>query len=113
VPKPVIAFFATLRKILRKAEDRRPPVQHSDVGVAHEGQWKLRVAVEEDPLDGGFIAEIVDVPGAVAQGETRDEAIANVFDAFKGILEVRLERACNAEIRPDDPERGVVYTFAL
>ena len=41
--------------------------------------------------DGVWIAECPSIPGCVSQGDTRDEAIANVQDAIKVCLEVRAE----------------------
>ena len=38
----------------------------------------------------GSIASIPEVPGAHSQGRTREEARANVIDALRGILELRL-----------------------
>ena len=49
------------------------------------------VTIERDE-DGIFVAECPSIPGCVSQGETREEAIANVQDAIRGCLEVRAER---------------------
>ena len=39
--------------------------------------------------DGWIVASIAEVPGANSQGQTREEARANVIDALRGILELR------------------------
>jgi predicted RNase H-like HicB family nuclease len=44
----------------------------------------------EEGEDGWVIASIPEVPGANSQGRTRDEARANVIDALRGVLELRL-----------------------
>jgi predicted RNase H-like HicB family nuclease len=50
----------------------------------------LRVTiVYEEGEDGWIVASIPEVPGALSQGRTRDEARANVIDALRGILELR------------------------
>ncbi len=49
------------------------------------------VTIERDE-DGIFVAECPSIPGCVSQGETREEAIANVQDAIRQCLEVRAER---------------------
>lgn len=41
----------------------------------------LRVRVEADQLDGGFVAEAIDFPGVMSQGETEAEAVASLIDA--------------------------------
>jgi len=42
--------------------------------------------------DGAWVAECPSIPGCVSQGQTRDEAIANVREAIAACLEVRSER---------------------
>ena len=37
--------------------------------------------------EGGFVASVPDLPGVWTQGETRDEALANVREAIVGYLE--------------------------
>jgi predicted RNase H-like HicB family nuclease len=45
--------------------------------------------VYEQGEDGWIVASIPKVPGAHSQGQTREEARANVIDALRGILELR------------------------
>jgi predicted RNase H-like HicB family nuclease len=45
--------------------------------------------VYEQGDDGWIVASVPEVPGALSQGHTRDEARANVIDALRGILELR------------------------
>lgn len=47
---------------------------------------KYRILIEQDE-DGFFIAECPSLPGCISQGETREEAIANIQDAIKGYIE--------------------------
>ncbi|HYB74808.1 MAG TPA: type II toxin-antitoxin system HicB family antitoxin [Candidatus Sulfotelmatobacter sp.] len=49
---------------------------------------KFLVQVEPDE-DGGFVVECPALPGCVSQGETVDEALANIREAIQGILAVR------------------------
>lgn len=44
------------------------------------------------PSGGSFLANIADVPGCVARGATREEAVANVRRAFRDYLELLRER---------------------
>ena len=44
------------------------------------------VLIYRDPEDGGWIAEVPSLPGCVSQGETKDEAIANIEDAIEAWL---------------------------
>lgn len=45
--------------------------------------------VFEDGGDGWIVASIPEVPGALSQGRTREEARENVLDALHGILALR------------------------
>ena len=47
---------------------------------------KFRVLIEEDE-DGQFVATCPTLPGCVSQGQSRDEARANISDAISGYLE--------------------------
>jgi len=47
---------------------------------------KYRVLIEQDE-DGVFVVECPALPGCVSQGNTREEALANIQDAIKGYLE--------------------------
>ena len=42
--------------------------------------------------DGVWIAECPSIPGCVSQGETREQALANIQEAIALCLEVRAER---------------------
>ncbi len=46
-------------------------------------------AVYEEAAEGGYIAYVVDFPGANTQGETLEEAKANLMDAVTLLFECR------------------------
>lgn len=50
-------------------------------------------AVFEEAPEGGYTAFVEELPGAISQGETLDEARENLKDAILTILEVNRERA--------------------
>ena len=52
---------------------------------------KFLTTLERDE-DGIWIAECPSIPGCVSQGDTREEALANIREAIAGCLEVRAER---------------------
>jgi predicted RNase H-like HicB family nuclease len=47
---------------------------------------KLTVILREEP-EGGYSAQCIELPGAISQGETRKQAIANIREAIEGYLE--------------------------
>ncbi|MXY81962.1 MAG: type II toxin-antitoxin system HicB family antitoxin, partial [Gemmatimonadetes bacterium] len=49
------------------------------------------ITVERDE-DGVWITECPSIPGCVSQGQTKEEAVANIREAIQLCLEVRAER---------------------
>ena len=45
------------------------------------------LAVFQPEADGGFSASIAQLPGVHSQGDTLEEALANVTDALEGVIE--------------------------
>lgn len=45
------------------------------------------VQLERDELDGGWVAECLEVPGCMSEGETQDEALRNLVDAMSEVTE--------------------------
>ena len=41
--------------------------------------------------DGTYFARIVEYPGCMTEGDTREEALANLDDAMRGWIEVKME----------------------
>jgi predicted RNase H-like HicB family nuclease len=42
--------------------------------------------------EGGYSAQYVELPGAISQGDTRKEALANIKEAIEGYLEAFPEK---------------------
>lgn len=53
---------------------------------------KLTVIFTRDEEDGGYVAECPAIPGCVSEGDTVEEALANIREAIEGCLEVRAEQ---------------------
>ena len=51
---------------------------------------KMTVTLDRDE-DGVWIAECPAIPGCISQGETKEEAVANIQEAIALCLEVRAE----------------------
>jgi len=71
--------------------------------------WTLTVRVREDTLDGGWIAECLDLPGCLSQGDTREEALDNLSDAIGGIISLRMEQ----QATPSDSDESEVFKVAV
>ena len=48
---------------------------------------EYKVVLEPDPEDGGFVVHCPALPGCYSQGETREEALANIREAIEAYLE--------------------------
>lgn len=53
---------------------------------------RFTVVLERQP-EGGYTVQCIELPGAVSQGDTKREALANIQEAIHLILEVRREEA--------------------
>ena len=47
---------------------------------------RLTIAYEEPDEKGWIVARVIEVPGAISQGRTREEARDNVIDALRLML---------------------------
>ncbi len=60
--------------------------------VMKGGQLSLTIVLRSD-IEGGFIAERLEIPGCLSEGNSEDEATANIRDAVDACLSVMLEDA--------------------
>ena len=59
------------------------PVPHDAAPPPAAPAGSLRqVVITPDHEDGGFVAEVPSLPGCISQGETIEEALANIRDAM-------------------------------
>lgn len=47
---------------------------------------QLSIVIRPDPEDSGYVAECLEIPGCLSQGETIEEALANIKEAAEGCL---------------------------
>lgn len=95
LPSSVANVFRLIRKALRKFESERrvePP--------RYAARFEITALVTEDDLDGGWVAECLDLPGCVSQGDTEEEALENLTDAIGGVISARV----NMQLREKLPE---------
>jgi predicted RNase H-like HicB family nuclease len=62
---------------------------------------QMTIAYEEPDEKGWIVARIVEVPGALSQGRTRDEARENVIDALRLMLSPDADDAAAAAGRSE------------
>ena len=68
---------------------------------------RLAVVIEQDE-DGFFVASCPALKGCWSQGETEEEAMANIREAIEGWLEAEEERARSA-LQPGQSLREVAF----
>lgn len=64
------------------------------------------VTLEQDE-DGYWVTECPSIPGCISQGDTRDEALANIREAIQLCLEVRAEKGYPLIIETEQVEVSV------
>ena len=70
---------------------------------------KLTIVFEQGD-EGWILASVPEVPGALSQGRTREEARENVIDALRGILELRFGE--HAQAQPASDSESLELTIA-
>ncbi|MBN1455599.1 MAG: type II toxin-antitoxin system HicB family antitoxin [Methanomicrobia archaeon] len=53
---------------------------------------KYAVILEKEE-EGGYSAQCLELPGAISQGETKEEALRNIKEAIEAVLEVLTQEA--------------------
>ena len=64
---------------------------------------KLKVVIHRDE-EGGFWGEVPGFPGCVSEGDTLEETLANVRDAFEGVFGVMQDRGPQESLPGDRAE---------
>ncbi len=66
----------------------------------------FHVRVTADDLDGGFIAECLELSGCMSQGETYREALENLVDAIAAVIEHNGRQAVEQLVSAHDESSG-------
>ena len=81
----------------------RKPVQQRNLSV--------HARTERDVLDGGWIAECLELPGCVAQGNTEREAVEHLIEVITDVLALRM--AEQIPVANEASEAGKPRSFDL
>ncbi len=66
--------------------------------VRLNGSRRFTVALRPEK-EGGYSVQCLELPGAISEGETEQEALKNIRDAIKGFLEAFPEEAERLNLR--------------
>jgi predicted RNase H-like HicB family nuclease len=97
-----VNLFSHLR--LRLSRAVRAFEANPEQSEPNQSSRTFTVSLERDPLDGGWVAECLDLPGCVSQGETQHEALENILDAIAEVLAVRMEQQLPTDTDSPDGE---------
>jgi predicted RNase H-like HicB family nuclease len=68
---------------------------------------KVQVVIQPE-AEGGFSAFVPGFPGCTSCGDTLDETLANIREAFEGVLETMQERDVETGANGADPGRTII-----
>jgi predicted RNase H-like HicB family nuclease len=60
---------------------------------------KFHITLQKEPQD-GYVVRCLELPGAMSQGETEEEALANIRDAILTILDMMREQGQAPTVKP-------------
>ena len=68
---------------------------------------KFHVTLQKEP-EGGYVARCLELPGALSQGETKEEALTNVKEAVLTILDMMREQGEPVPTQPAEIRELIV-----
>ena len=68
---------------------------------------KFHITLQKEPQD-GYVVRCLELPGAMSQGETEEEALANMRDAILTILDMMREQGQAPTVEPTEIRELIV-----
>ena len=93
VSKQTVWWIVNVGKLILEVQEavRTLPLEWLEPVQIRGGAFRLRVTHDTD--EGGYVVQCVELPGAIEQGETPDEAIKNGKAAIESVLAFQAKRA--------------------
>jgi len=70
------------------------------MGKAKISQGKFTVVLREEE-EGGYSVQCLELPGAISEGDTKEEALKNIREAIQGYLEAFPEEAERLKLKKE------------
>ncbi|MCP8307855.1 MAG: type II toxin-antitoxin system HicB family antitoxin [archaeon] len=70
------------------------------MGKAKISQGKFTVILREEE-EGGYSVQCLELPGAISEGDTKEEALKNIREAIQGYLEAFPEEAERLKLKKE------------
>lgn len=99
VSRQTVLWVVNVGRLIQEAQrdaDALPLTWHESVTV-HRKAYRLRV--EHDVAEGGYVVQCIELPGAIEQGDTSEEAIANGKAAIESVLDFMAKRSTRRSAR--------------
>jgi predicted RNase H-like HicB family nuclease len=68
---------------------------------------KFHVTLQKEP-EGGYVARCLELPGALSQGETKEEALTHIKEAILTILDMMREQGEPVPTQPTEIRELIV-----
>jgi antitoxin HicB len=79
--------------------------------LSEKGLPMRQVILTPDLEVGGYTVTVPSLPGCISEGDTYEEAIANIQDAIRGYIELLIEDG--EPVPPEDEPRVLVTEVAV
>lgn len=86
VSKQTVLWVVNIEQLIKDAQRQLAalPLEWDEIVTIKRETYTLRVSA--DRREGGFVVQCLELPGAIEQGETADEAITNGKNAIESVL---------------------------
>jgi predicted RNase H-like HicB family nuclease/DNA-binding transcriptional MerR regulator len=81
-----LVFALAFGELFNAVRSRLATIPMTQTRTITVGDFEFPVRLTPDPDDGGYVAACPGLPGCLSQGDTADEALANIADAARGWL---------------------------
>jgi len=80
--------------------NRQTPQDNGAMSKAKINQGKFTVVLRKEK-EGGYSVQCLELPGAISEGDTKEEALKNIREAVQGYLEAFPEEAERLKLRKE------------
>lgn len=98
-------FIHRIRHALRRAFRRFETQRSNEPPFVASWDLTFQIVVDYDELDSVYVAECLDLPGCLSQGDTPEEALHNLDEAIKGVMLAIVEERMAAELEAVEGRR--------
>ena len=93
--RQIVLWVVNIGQLIKDAQKQLAglPLEWDETVTINRKSYTLRVSADRE--EGGFVVQCLELPGAIEQGETADEAVANGKTAIESVLAFVAKRSGN------------------